>query len=84
MEPFTRGSMMIWRSSITPMARVTASMSAFTKFSVTGVLAFRAGPLLRAGARLGLAVSGWAWTGPMASSTASVVAVKRGFMLIRS
>ena len=35
--------MMIWRSSITPIARVTASMSALTKFSVTGVRDFKAG-----------------------------------------
>ena len=38
MVPLTRGSTMIWRSIITAIARVTASMSALTKFTVTGAL----------------------------------------------
>ena len=39
----TRGSTRIWRSSIAPIARDTASMSALTKLSVTGVRDFAAG-----------------------------------------
>ena len=37
MLPLTRGSTAIWRSIMAAMARVTASMSALTKFSVTGL-----------------------------------------------
>jgi len=86
--PFTRGSMMIWRSSITPMARVTASMSALTKFNVTGELAFTAGPLPAPGRpRWSVALSGWACVAPWASSsaeTAATMAVRGRFMIIRS
>jgi hypothetical protein len=41
--PLTRGSTTIWRSSMAPMARDTASISALTKFSVTGALDLVAG-----------------------------------------
>jgi hypothetical protein len=43
MVPLTRGSTAIWRSIIAAIARVTASMSALTKFTVTGALARPAG-----------------------------------------
>ena len=64
--PFTRGSTRIWRSVMAAMARVTASMSALTKFTVTGVLPTRP-PLRRAVLGLGAV---WACTGTNAGSSA--------------
>jgi hypothetical protein len=71
----TRGSSAIWRSIIVDMARVTASTSALTKFTVTGARDFSAGlwpaGALTARARAGAsapvcACSGW----PQASMAA--------------
>jgi hypothetical protein len=53
---------MNWRSSIAPIARVTASISALTKFTVTGVDARRPEPLrddAALPAAAGLAAAGW-------------------------
>ena len=78
---------MNWRSSIAPIARVTASISALTKFSVTGVPDFSAGLGPAAGRSAGVCAP----SGGASATTATAVATSRKprvwwgcFMLIRS
>jgi hypothetical protein len=58
MVPLTRGSTMIWRSIITAIARVTASMSALTKFTVTCAPERMAAALLERAGRCACAGAG--------------------------